>query len=327
MSLNIESNRTKKIFLFLVGINLILLLSLLGLSIFKKEQTVLVQPVRKELIEIIKREVNDFGLPDKEFIVLKDTLTLQFDSIPNDFPVHYFIYEIQKELVGSENYITGIETEINLKTGFIITDEKQPIKIKFNFSNGTKENSKEVVLFVKKMTSDEDSFISTIESLPFPVTVILTPSVKERVFAKILAEHSINFGVFITPSITEELYKISETYSPQRIRQTINRLAIDFERSNNFLIETSAASYRSATYDQIRKRIIASNKPVFLADTLINLSAYSQDEVLERVKKILLSVKPGKQEIILFPFENLDLISALIPTLSKRSIRIANLSY
>ncbi|NUN07569.1 MAG: hypothetical protein HUU54_00155 [Ignavibacteriaceae bacterium] len=282
-------------------------------------------PVKKNLHEIVRRHFSDFGLPDVPFQTLRDTLTIQFESLSNDFPVHYLIHELQKELRGSDNYVTGIESEINMRTFFVITDEEEPLKIVFNFQRSEQDIGREIVLFVKKNITDESLFINTIESLPFPVTVILTPSERERVFGKLLHEHDLSFGVLITPAITEELYKLSEEYTPLRIRQTTNRLAIDFEKSNNFLIETAAVKYRSATYDQIRKRIIAANKPVFLADTLINLTSYDESEIRERILKIVVSLKPSRQEIILFPFENLNLVSSLIPTLSKRSIRIAEL--
>lgn len=282
-------------------------------------------PVKKDLREIVSRHLSDFGLPDLPFKRQNDTLTIQFEGLSNDFPVHYLIHELQKELKGSDNYITGYESDINMKTFFIITDPEQPLKLAFNFQKREREVGKEIVLFVKKTMTDESLFIKTIESLPFPVTVILTPSEKERVFGKLLHERDLSFGVLITPAITEELYKLSEDYTPLRIRQTTNRLAIDFEASNNFLIETTALKYRSATYDQVRTRIIAANKPVFLADTLINLTSYDENEIKDRILKIMVSLKPSRQEIILFPFENLGLVSSLIPTLSKRSIRIAEL--
>ncbi len=315
----------KRVFTYLLLVNGISLSILLGLSFFKNTKPVPVAPKNVKPQEIVISKLEEFGIRGLKFKVVKDTLTVTVDSIGNDFPVQYLMYEIQKELAGSEFYLTGAESEINYKTTFLISGDGPPVKIRFNFIRSGRENSREIVLFVRNPVGETASFIKNIKSLNFPVTVILTPAEGERVFSKTLTENDLEFGVFITPEIKEELYKISENLPLLRIQQTINRLAIDFEGSNSFIIEGAAAKYRSSVYEKVRRRIIAANKPVFLADTLVNLTAYDEAEITGRMNKLISTIRPGKQEIVLFPYEYLFIVNDLIPTLSKKSIRITSL--
>jgi hypothetical protein len=245
-------------------------------------------------------------------------------QVPNDLPVALILQEMNNVFKPDETEFHSIEKTIGGKTILNISSGNE-IKLTAEFSYNKKIRRKTVRIgFLVTGLGVKEETDSLLLNYPESFAALLIPSRSSAEFVKKTARYNKEYIVYLNDEITELGFKLSDSYSERRLKNSIRSIVGSFSKAIFFLVDDNSNLYSSSIFpfikDEIEKRkirLVEQSRFKWLTNT-------PEENLASNFSLKLESIAGGEDE--LFIISSSDLVSLQNETASyrKRGYKFTN---
>ena len=285
-------------------------------------------------VEISQRFLNildEFNIEDKyikEYKVKGKYSKEEISSFKVQVPKDLTIPEILKDvfqsfrkdslIIQSLEKVKGSETTLVLKKG-----NSTILQTEFDYSKTYSRNSGYLAFIIKDVDPASASTTALIES-PVKINLLIRPESKHLQQLEYINNNGQQFSVLIDDDISEQKYKLGETYSEQRVVTVIKTLVTDFQKAVCFVIDEKSNFYNSSNYDILNRELLKRKIRLFKTSEFVNLG--NEETILDSFNYQMNSLASGGSIIFLVSEDSFTALNPEIKKYKKRGYRVINSS-
>ncbi|MDR3668764.1 MAG: hypothetical protein P4L35_18150 [Ignavibacteriaceae bacterium] len=252
---------------FIVALfSLVIFLLLLNIILSKIYKHTLNHPEKVELFsgEIRDRFIsalhnygirNDWVDVNKNDIKFGDSLKYSFKvKVPRDLPIALLLNEISNSFQPGEINSTSRETKSNGTTYmFLSSGGFDKLKTEFDYDPDIRRTSFTFGFLVYGLNSLDQNTQDQIIRIPELYIAVLAPSKESLELSKKLKVNDKNYAVILNNDIKDLDYKLSSSYSPERLKLSIRSILGDFSNPVAYLINGNSGFSSESSFPFISK--------------------------------------------------------------------------
>ena len=284
-----------------------------------------------EIDKLFHTALKNYGFANN-WIVNKKIRKLSGDSlyvtyslkVPKDVPIHMLILEMKNlfwdydVLIDAEELNAGKNTLVKLWS-----EKKLKLAAEFFYDENVLRQFGTISFLVSDLSVDDGELLNELLKTPELYYVLLVPSSESKKKLNALAKAEKRFSILLNDDITELDYKLSGTFSENRILRSIKEIVTSFYSAAFFVIDEKSDLYESKNYafiqSQLQKRgivIVPTNKFESLNSNNVNVDSKFQE--------FMLTVNKTDEKILLVTVDEYLSIVKLIPSYRKIGYKIIN---
>ncbi len=284
-----------------------------------------------EIDKFFQTALNNYGFVDN-WVARKKIRGISGDSlyqtyrvkVPKDVPIHMLILEMKNlfwdynVLIDAEEVIAGKNTLVRLSS-----ENKLKLAAEFFYDENIIRQFGTISFLVSDLSVDEGELLSELLKTPELYYVLLVPSSESKKKLDALARAEKRFSILLNDDITELDYKLSGTFSENRILRSIKEIVASFYSAAFFVIDEKSDLYESKNYafiqSQLQKRgivIVPTNKFESLNSNNANIDS--------KFHEFMLTVSKTDEKILLVSKDEYLSIVKLIPSYRKIGYKFIN---
>ena len=284
-----------------------------------------------EIDKLFHTALKDYGFADN-WIANKKIRKLSGDSlyvtyslkVPKDVPIHMLILEMKNlfwdydVLIDAEELNAGKNTLVKLSS-----ENKLKLAAEFFYDENVLRQFGTFSFLVSDLSVDDGELLNELLKTPELYYVLLVPSSESKKKLNALAKAEKRFSILLNDDITELDYKLSGTFSDNRILRSIKEIVTSFYSAAFFVIDEKSDLYESKNYafiqSQLQKRgivIVPTNKFESLNSNNVNVDSKFQE--------FMLTVNKTDEKILLVTVDEYLSIVKLIPSYRKIGYKFIN---
>ncbi|MDZ7624939.1 MAG: hypothetical protein U5J96_10945 [Ignavibacteriaceae bacterium] len=316
-----------------------LLLSLLGLAIILVAANILLKSDliasgsiedlidEDELSQRFRNILVDFSVEDR---LIKETKLIDKHSgreissfkvqVPKDLSIPEILQDVFQSfkkdslIIQSFEKVKGSKTTLALKAG-----SSTVLQAEFDYAKNYSRNKGYIAFILNDVDPANSSTITLIES-PAKINLLIRPETKHLQQLEYIRNNGQQFSVLIDDDISEQKYKLGETYSEQRVVTVIKTLVTDFQKAVCFIIDEKSNLYNSPNYEILNRELLKRNIKLFRTSDFVNL--VNDETMLDSFNDQMNSLANGGSIIFLVSEDSYMNLSSEIKKYKKKGYRV-----
>jgi hypothetical protein len=277
-----------------------------------------------EIDKLFHTALKNYGFADG-WTVKKKIRKLSGDSlyatysvkVPKDVPIHMLILEM-KNLFWEYDVLIDAEELTADKNSLVKLSSENKLKLaaEFFYDKNILRRFGTVSFLVPDLPIDDEELLNELLKTPELYYVLLVPGSESKKKLDALAKAERRFAVLLNDDIAELDYKLSGTFSENRILRSIKEIVTSFYSAAFFVIDEKSDLYESKNYafiqSQLQKRgivIVPTNRFESLNSNNANVESKFRD--------FMLTVNKTDEKILLVTVNEYLSIVKLIPSYRK----------
>jgi hypothetical protein len=277
-----------------------------------------------EIDKLFHAALKNYGFAD-DWMAKKKIMKLTGDSlyatysvkVPKDVPIHMLILEMKNlfweydVLIEAEELAAGKNSLVKLSS-----ENKLKLAAEFFYDENVLRQFGTISFLVSEIPIDNEESFNELLKTPELYYVLLVPGSESKKKLDALAKAEKRFTVLLNDDITELDYKLSSTFSENRILSSIKEIVTSFYAAAFFVIDERSDLFESKNYafiqSQLQKRgivIVPTNKFESLNSNNVNVDSKFQDYMLK--------IDKTDEKVLLVSIDEYLSIVKLIPSYRK----------
>jgi len=322
-----KSSIPKNIAIVLFGVVVILLISNI---VIKKYITKDEQPKNREALSGIEIDklfhsaLKNYGFSDS-WITRRKLKNISGDSVfatysvkvPKDVPIHTLILELKnifwendvtleaEEIVSAKKTLLQLQSENKLKLAAEFTYDEKIIR-----QFGT------MSFLVSDLPLQDEEILSSFLKTPELFYTVLTPKDDSKKSLSQLSKAGKRFALLLDDNITELNFKLSSSYSDDKIKKSIKEIVATFYNAAFFIIDDRSDLFESRKYPLIESELLKRGI-VLVPKSKFETFSSSKVNAEDKFQDFMLTVQKNDEKILMVSAEDFLTLTALIPSYRK----------
>ncbi len=322
-----KSSFYKNIALILFGtVVLLLIVNILVSKYVDKDE----QPKHREVLsgieidKIFHTALANYGF-STNWIIKKKIKSISGDSlystynvnVPNDVSIHSLLLEL-KNLFWEDDVEIDAEELANPKRTLVrlISDQKLKLAAELTNSDKIKREFGTIAFLVNDLPLQNEEVLKSFLITPELFYAVLTPRDEAKKRLSQIAKANKRYALLLDDNITELNFKLSSSYSDDKIKKSIREIVGTFYNAAFFIIDDRSDLFESEKYPLIKSELlkrgivlVPKSRFEFLTSSKVNTGDKFQD--------FMLTVKKSDEKILMVNAQDFLIISSLIPAYRK----------
>jgi hypothetical protein len=298
-------NKRKIIYILFIAALLLLAANLIFNKLFLPDKTETLSGLTSpEIDSVFRTALFNVGIHE-EWIKQKNENKEYFSvRIPGDLPMVLVLREMNELFDTSRVKIKSVEKKIGGATIInIISGGDEKLSAELIYNNKIKRKSVRVGFIIKHGAGSSESDLRLLE-YPEQFALALIPSNSSAEFVKQVLNSGKEYVVYINDDITELKFKLSENYSPARLKNSIRAIVGTFPGALFFMIDNNSSLYYSDVYPLLKDELEKRKIKLIEEDTFRNLSAQPGENLTGTFNEALANLKGGEDQIFILSAGN-----------------------
>jgi hypothetical protein len=184
-----------------------------------------------------------------------DSLKYSFKiNVPKDLPVSLLLNEINNSFELGEIIYYSKETKVNGVTNlFLVSGGFEKLTAEFDYNPDIHRKSCSIGFLVYGINSLDPVLRNKLIKTPESFTSVLPPSKESLEIIKNIKAADKEFAIMLDADISDLDYKLSSTYSPERLKMSIRSILGDFSNSIAFIYKGNSDFTSGMNYAFIKQ--------------------------------------------------------------------------
>ncbi len=176
-------------------------------------------------------------------------------SIPNDLPAVLILQELNNVIDTSQAEIKSVEKKIGGGTTLEISSAGiKKLKADISFNSQVRRKTVRVGFIIKRSGNDIETD-SLLLNYPEHLAFLVTPSDENKVFVKKINKEGKEYIVYLNDEIDELKFRLDESYSKVRLKNSIKEIVGTFPGAIFFMIDDNSSLYNSDVYPILKEEL------------------------------------------------------------------------
>lgn len=235
-------------------------------------------------------------------------------SIPEILQDLFQSFKKDSLIIQSFEKVKGSKTTLALKIG-----SSTVLQAEFDYAKNYSRNNGYLAFIINDVDPEKASTNGLIES-PARINLLIRPEIKHLQQLENIRNNGQQFSVLIDDDISEQKYKLGETYSEQRIVTVIKTLVTDFQKATCFIIDDNSDFYKSPNYEILNRELTKRKIKLFRKSEFVNL--VNDETILDSFNYQMNSLASGGSIIFLVSEDSYETLSSEIKKYKKKGYRV-----
>ena len=241
-------------------------------------------------------------------------------QVPKDLSIPEILQDVFQSFKKDSLIIQSFEKVKGSKTTLALKFESSTVlQAEFDYAKNYSRNNGYLAFIINDVDPANESIISLIES-PAKINLLIRPEIKHLQHLEYIRSNGQQFSVLIDDDISEQKYKLGETYSEQRIVTVIKTLVTDFQKAVCFIIDENSNFYNSPNYEILKRELSKRKIKLFRKSEFVNLN--NEEMILDSFNYQMNSLASGGSIIFLVSEDSYMTLSSEIKKYKKKGYRV-----
>jgi hypothetical protein len=238
-------------------------------------------------------------------------------SVPKNVPIQMLILEMKNLFweddveVYAEEIYTGKSSLIKLSS-----DNKLKLAAELVYNDDIKREFGNVAFLVSELPDEDEEQLSQLLLTPELFYAVLVPGSESKKNINKLIKSEKRFVVLLNDKISELDYKLSSSFSEQRILRSLKEIVTDYNSAAFFIVDEKSDLYESQNYAYIQTQL--NKRGITLVPTSRFIQLYSNGSNADlKFQDFILTVNKTDEKILLVTTEEYLALVKLIPAYRK----------
>ena len=322
-----KSSLPKNIALILFGVVVILLVANIVIIKYVTNDE---QPKNREPLSGIEIDksfhsaLKNYGFSDS-WISKKKIKNISGDSlfssysvkVPKDVSIQLLLLELNNILWEYEINLDAEEIAAGKKTLLQISSEnKLKLAAEFYYDEKIIRQFGTVSFLVSDLPLQDEEMLNKVLNIPELFYTVLTPKDESKKRLSQLSKAGKRYALLLDDNITELNFKLSSSYSDDKIKKSIKEIVGTFYNAVFFIIDDRSDLFESEKYPLIQSELLKRGIKLTQSsklETLTSLKVNAED----KFQDFMLTVKKNDEKVLVVSANDYLIISGLIPSYRK----------
>ncbi|MDO8550179.1 MAG: hypothetical protein Q7S39_08535 [Ignavibacteria bacterium] len=243
--------------------------------------------------------------------------------IPNDLPIVLVLQEMNNVFDTNEVKINSVEKKIGGSTSLKLISGKE-VRLNANLVYNDKIRRKTArVGFIVNRTDIDTEYDSLLLEYPEQFAIMLIPSENSAKFVKKILKNGKEYIVYLN-EIDELKYKLSDNYSPIRLKNSIREIVGTFPQAVFFLIDDKSSLYNLNVYPLLKEELEKRKIRLIEESSFKNLTSLEKENSFEIFNNALDNLNWGEDKVYIISAEDFLSLNPEIIKYRKLGYRFTN---
>ena len=322
-----KSSLPKNIALILFGVVVILLVANIVIIKYVTNDE---QPQNRESLSGIEIDksfhsvLKNYGFSDS-WISKKKIKNISGDSlfssysvkVPKDVPIQLLILELKNIFWDYQVNLEAEEITAGKKSLlWISSDDKLKLAAEFYYDEKIIRQFGTVSFLVSDLPLQDEEMLNKVLNIPELFYTVLTPKDESKKRLSQLSKAGKRYALLLDDNITELNFKLSSSYSDDKIKKSIKEIVGTFYNAVFFIIDDRSDLFESEKYPLIQSELLKRGIKLTQSSQLETLTS-SKVNAEDKFQDFMLTVKKNDEKVLVVSANDYLTISELIPSYRK----------
>lgn len=242
--------------------------------------------------------------------------------IPKDLPAVVILQELNSLFDTSQVKINSVEKKIGGSTIInFISGDGIKLSAELIYSDKVKRKSARIGFLVDSFDAESDSVLL---DYPEQFAFLLVPSKTSKEGVKKITEHNKEYVVYLNDDIKDLEFKLSESYSATRLKNSIREIVGAFPGAVCFMIDIQSTLYRSEVYPLLKDELEKRKIKLIDNDFFDNISSGEKNSPAVIFSDAADKINSGEDKIFIISAEDFITINPEIVRYRKLGFKFTN---
>lgn len=252
-----------------------------------------------------------------------NTVILQV-QVPKDLPVTLILQELNNVFKPGEAIIHSIEKTFDRKTVLNISSgDEVKLSAEFTYNNKIRRKSVRVGFLVTGLGKGEKTD-SLLLIYPEAFAAILIPSKSSAEFVKKISKYNKEYIVYLNDEITELDFKLSDSYSNLRLKNSIRLIVGSFSKAIFFLVDDNSNLFSSSIFPFIKEEIEKRKIRLVEQSSFNNITNSPEEDLAENFRLKMEAMASGEDGLFIISSSDLISLQYELASFRKRGYKFTN---
>ena len=322
-----KSSLPKNIALILFGVVVILLVANIVIIKYVTNDE---QPKNRESLSGIEIDksfhsvLKNYGFSDS-WISKKKIKNISGDSlfssysvkVPKDVPIQLLILELKNIFWDYQVNLEAEEITAGKKSLlWISSDDKLKLAAEFFYDEKIIRQFGTVSFLVSDLPLQDEEMLNKVLNIPELFYTVLTPKDESKKRLSQLSKAGKRYALLLDDNITELNFKLSSSYSDDKIKKSIKEIVGTFYNAVFFIIDDRSDLFESEKFPLIQSELLKRGIKLTQSSKLETLAS-SKVNAEDKFQDFMLTVKKNDEKVLVVSANDYLIISGLIPSYRK----------
>jgi len=322
-----KSSLPKNIALILFGVVVILLVANIAIIKYVTNDE---QPKNREPLSGIEIDksfhsaLKNYGFSDswisKKIIknISGDSLFSSYSvKVPQDVPIQLLILELKNIFWDYQINLEAEEIAAGKKSLLrISSDDKLKLAAEFFYDEKIIRLFGTVSFLVSDLPLQDEEMLNKVLNIPELFYTIITPKDESKKRLSQLSKAGKRYALLLDDNITELNFKLSSSYSDDKIKKSIKEIVGTFYNAVFFIIDDRSDLFESEKFPLIQSELLKRGIKLVPSSKLETLAS-SKVNAVDKFQDFMLTVKKNDEKVLVVSANDYLTISGLIPSYRK----------
>ena len=322
-----KSSLPKNIALILFGVVVILLVANIVIIKYVTNDE---QPKNREPLSGIEIDksfhsaLKNYGFSDS-WISKKKIKNISGDSlfssysvkVPKDVPIQLLVLELKNIFWDYQVNLEAEEITAGKKSFLqISSDDKLKLAAEFYYDEKIIREFGTVSFLVSDLPLQDEEMLNKVLNIPELFYTVLTPKDESKKRLSQLSKAGKRYALMLDDNITELNFKLSSSYSDDKIKKSIKEIVGTFYNAVFFVIDDRSDLFESEKFPLIQSELLKRGIKLTHSSKLETLTL-SKVNAEDKFQDFMLTVKKNDEKVLVVSANDYLIISGLIPSYRK----------
>ncbi|HEX9253223.1 MAG TPA: hypothetical protein VF870_13340 [Ignavibacteriaceae bacterium] len=323
----IKSSLLKNIALILFGIVVLLLITDLIITKYINKDE---QPKNRKALSGIEIDrsfhsaLKNYGFSDSWITKTKlknisgDSLYASYSvKVPKDVPIQLLILEL-KNIFWEDDVNLEAEEKVSGKKSLVQLSSENDLMLaaEFYYDENAVRQFGTVSFLVNDLPLQDEENLNSFLNVPELFYIVLSPREESKKRLSLLSKAGKRYALLLDDNITELNFKLSSSYSDDKIKKSIKEIVGTFYNAAFFIIDDKSDLFESKKYPLIESELLKRGITLVHSSKFETLKS-SKINAADKFQDFMLTVQKNDEKVLMVSANDFLTISALIPSYRK----------
>lgn len=237
--------------------------------------------------------------------------------VPKDVSIQLLLLELKNILWEYEINLDAEEIVAGKKSLLQISSEnKLKLAVEFYYDDKIFRQFGTVSFLVNDLPLQDEDKLNSFLKTPELFYTVLTPKEESKKRLSQISKAGKRFALMLDDNITELNFKLSESYSDDKIKKSIKEIVGVFHSAAFFIIDDRSDLFESKKYPLIQSELLKRGITIIPSSKLETLAS-SKVNTEDKFQDYMLTVQKNDEKVLVVNANDFLIISGLIPSYRK----------
>lgn len=238
-------------------------------------------------------------------------------KVPKDVSIQLLLLELKNILWEYEINLDAEEIVAGKKSILQISSEnKLKLAAEFYYDEKVVRQFGTVSFLVNDLPLQDENMLNSFLKTPELFYTVLTPKEESKKRLSQISKAGKRFALMLDDNITELNFKLSDSYSDDKIKKSIKEIVGTFYSAAFFIIDDRSDLFESKKYPLIQSELLKRGITIVSSSKLETLAS-SKVNAEDKFQDFMLTVQKNDEKILVVSANDFLIISGLIPSYRK----------